>query len=192
MIAKLKKYTLLSLRHQIIMEPPKTISELLAKGTGRNRADVAAGAVEQRPDLFPELVRIYLTGKEPYSRVAAWAVDLCAERHPEWIYPYIEEMARSLPGFRHDALKRHTLRMLIRLPLPEEELGTLVNVCFGYITSAKEAVAQKVFAMEILYRITLAEPDLKKELADSISWRMEEETAGFRNRGSKILKKLSR
>jgi hypothetical protein len=106
--------------------------------------------------------------------------------------PYIGKMAGALPGFGHDALKRHTLRMLMRLPLPEAELGTLMNVCFGYITSGKEAVAQKVYAMEVLYRIAQTEPDLKKELADSISWRMGEETAGFRNRGLKILKKLSR
>jgi hypothetical protein len=174
------------------MEPPKTLTELLAKGAGRNRADVVSDAVEQRPELFPELVGIYLANEEPVSRVAAWAVDLCAERHPEWMQPYIGKMAGALPGFGHDALKRHTLRMLMRLPLPEAELGTLMNVCFGYITSGKEAVAQKVYAMEVLYRIAQTEPDLKKELADSISWRMGEETAGFRNRGLKILKKLSR
>jgi hypothetical protein len=44
--------------------------------------------------------------------------------------------------------------------------------------------------MEILYRISQVEPDMKKELADSIEWRMNEETAGFRNRGQKLLKKL--
>jgi hypothetical protein len=36
------------------------------------------------------------------------------------------------------------------------------------------------------------EPDLKQELADSIEWRMQEETPGFRNHGSKLLKKLYR
>jgi hypothetical protein len=173
------------------MTTPKTLTELLQKGAGRNRADVVADAVEQRPGLFPELVTIYLGPEDPVSRAAAWAVDLCTEHHPEWTLPYIEEMAASLPRFRHDAFKRHTLRMLMRLPLPERELGTLINTCFEWMTSSSEAVAQKVFAMEILYRVALAEPDLKKELADTIILRLDEETAGFRNRGLKILKKLS-
>ena len=173
------------------MNAPKTLSELLRKGMGRNRADVVADAVEQRPELFPELVRLYLGCEDPSARVAAWATDLCAERHPDWIYPFIEQMAASLPRFRHDAFKRHTLRMLMRLPLPEQELGTLINTCFDWLTSHKEAAAQKVYAMEILYRVTLSEPDLAKELAESIRWRLSEETAGFRNRGLKILKKLS-
>jgi hypothetical protein len=151
-----------------------------------------ADAVEQRPDLFPDLVAIYLGKEDRSSRVAAWAVDLCVERHPEWILPFIEEMAASLPRFQHDAFKRHTLRMLMRLPLPERELGTLLNTCFEWLTSPSESAAQKVYSMEILYRISQEEPDLQKELADSIRWRLDEETAGFRNRGLKILKKLSR
>lgn len=179
---------------QKIMSTPKTLRELLGKGMGRNRADVVTDAVEQRPELFPDLVAIYLANQEPASRVAAWAVDLCVERHPEWIHPYLGTMARALPSFGHDALKRHTLRMLMRLPLPQDEvdLGILVSTCFEYIVSPKEAAAQKVYAMEVLYRVTLLEPDLKQELIDSISWRLSEESAGFRNRGLKIIKKLSR
>lgn len=174
------------------MNPPKTLKELLLKGEGRNRADVVSEAVEQRPELFTELVTIYLGSEEKASRVAVWAVDLCVERHPEWILPHIEEMAAALPKFRHDAFKRHTLRILMRSPLPVHGLSTLINTCFEWLTSQGEAVAQKVYSMEVLYRISQIEPDIKQELYDSIQWRMEEETAGFRNRGMKILKKLSR
>jgi hypothetical protein len=58
------------------------------------------------------------------------------------------------------------------------------------LLSPKEAVAPKVYCMEILYRISQVEPNLKKELADSIEWRLNEESPGFKNRGLKILKKL--
>jgi hypothetical protein len=44
--------------------------------------------------------------------------------------------------------------------------------------------------MEVLYRISQVEPDLKKELADSIEWRLHEESAGFKSRGRKLLTKL--
>jgi len=44
--------------------------------------------------------------------------------------------------------------------------------------------------MELLYRISQQEPEMKKELADSIEWRMQEEKPGFRSRGKKLLKRL--
>jgi len=96
----------------------------------------------------------------------------------------------ELPYFSHDGLKRHSLRMLSRSPLPSGHLGPLINICFNWLTSAGESVAVKVWCMEIHYRIAQSEPELKKESADSIEWRIQEETAGFRNRGMKILKKL--
>ena len=96
----------------------------------------------------------------------------------------------QLSYFPLDVLKRHSLRMLSRCPLPSGDLGPLINICFNWLTSAGESVAVKVFCMEILYRISQSEPELKKELADSIEWRMQEETAGFKNRGMKILKKF--
>jgi hypothetical protein len=46
--------------------------------------------------------------------------------------------------------------------------------------------------MEILYTISAMEPDLKKELADSIEWRISEESPGFKSKGSKLLNKLNR
>jgi hypothetical protein len=82
--------------------------------------------------------------------------------------------------------------MLARSPLPEEQLGLLITLCFDWLTSSKESVAVKMFSMEILYRISQQEPEMKKELADSIEWRMQEETPGFRAHGKKLLKQLYR
>jgi hypothetical protein len=81
--------------------------------------------------------------------------------------------------------------MLARYPLPDEYyLGKLIVICFDWLLSPMIAVAVKVHCMEILYRISESEPAIKKELADTISWRMEEEKPGFKNRGMKLLSKL--
>jgi len=60
----------------------------------------------------------------------------------------------------------------------------------GYPVSPSEPPAVKVHAREILYRASQIEPDLKQELIDSIEWRLNEESAGIRNRGEKLLGKL--
>jgi len=149
-----------------------------------------ANLVFQKPELFDELVQIYFKNEEPVSMRAAWIVDTITEELPKLLLPWLETICRKLPQFGHDGLKRHSLRMLVRSPLPPAQIGPLTNICFKWLISPKESVAVKVYTMEILYRISQTEPDLKKELADSIEWRMEEETPGFRNRGLKILKKL--
>ena len=167
------------------------INDLLLTETSRRNTDLVAGLVFQKPGLFEELFRVFMSNEEPASRRSAWVIDTVSEKLPELLVPHIPEMIRMLPFFNHDALKRHSLRMLTRSPLPEGELsGILVNCCFEWLMSRPESVSVKVYSMEILYRVSEIEPDLKKELADSIELHLDEETTGVQNRGRKLLKKL--
>jgi hypothetical protein len=168
----------------------ESLTDLLMVENSRRNTDLIADLVFNKPELFDELVSIYLRNEEPVSRRAVWVVDTVTEKHPELLDPYLESFVNALPSFEHDGLKRVSLRMLSRSPLPQNYLGDLMNICFDWLVSSKESVAVKVYAMEILYRISEVEPDLKKELADSIEWRIGEGTPGFKNRGLKTLKKL--
>jgi hypothetical protein len=173
------------------MNLTQSLEELLMVENSRRNTDVVAALVFKRPELFVELVSIYLKNEEPVSRRAVWVVDTVAEKLPDLVLPYLDHICEMLPEFCHDGLKRNTLRILVRSPLPENQLGPLASLCFDWLTSPGESVAVKVYCMEILYRISQTEKDLKKELADSISWRIDEETPGFRAHGIRILKKLS-
>lgn len=169
------------------------LEELLLLEMSRRNTDLAAEAILQRPELFDELIIIFLEGGDPENRRAAWVADTVSEKKPEWLVPYIDRIAIAMPAFGHDGLKRHALRMLARSPLPAQELlGEVISLCFDWLTSPVIPAAPKVYCMELLYRISETEPDLKKELADSIEWRMQEETPGVKNRGAKMLKKLYR
>ena len=146
----------------------------------------------KKPELFYHLFRIFLKDEVPVSWKAAWVADVVSERRPDLLEPYIDTLITKLGTFKNDSTKRETLRMLARSSLPKEHLGQLITLCFDWLTSGKEPVAVKMFSMEILYRISQHEPELKKELADSIEWRMQEETPGFRAHGKKLLKQLYR
>ena len=169
-----------------------TLSGFLMVETSRRNTDLIAGLVYQKPELFKELVEIYLENVEPVSRRAVWVIDTVSEKLPHLLEPYLKLIIERLPDFNHDGLKRNSLRMLTRYPIPKDQQGLLLKICFDWLIAPAESVAVKVYAMEILYRLSQEEPDLKKELADSIEWRMQEETAGFRARGVKTLKKLYR
>ncbi len=166
------------------------LREVLMIENSRRNADLIADLVLRRTELFGELIRIYLKNEEPVSRRAAWVADVVTERQPDLLNPFIEEIVTHLRTFTHDGMKRESLKMLIHSPLPEQNLGQLITICFDWLTSGKESVAVKMFSMEILYRISQQEPEVKKELADSIEWRMQEEAPGFRAHGKKLLKRL--
>ena len=172
------------------MRSDDSLEDLLMMETSRRNTDIISGLVLEKPELFREIMEIFFRNEEPVSRRAAWVADTVSEKRPELLEEYLGSIITALPGFSHDGMKRSSLRMLTRSPVPEQNLGDLINICFDWLVSSWESVAVKVFAMEILYRISLDIPELKKELADSIEWRMAEETAGFKSRGRKTLKML--
>jgi len=172
------------------MQVNGSLEELLGLESSRRNTDIIADLILQKPALFTELFNIYIKDIEPLSWKAAWVADVVTEKRPELLDPFIENIVGQLKTFTHDGMKRESLKMLTHAPLPEENLGLLISVCFGWLTSGKESVSVKMFCMEILYRISQKEPEMKKELADSIEWRMLEETPGFRAHGKKLLKRL--
>ena len=174
------------------MKETESIEELLMAESSRRNTDLVADLVLQKPELFGQLVHIFLKDVRPVSWKAGWVADVVSERRPDLLEPYIEVIVSRLETLAYDSVKREALRMLVRSPLPKEQLGQLITLCFDWLTSSKEPVAVKMFSMEILYRISQQEPEMKKELADSIEWRMQEETPGFRSHGRKLLKKLYR
>jgi len=168
----------------------KSLEELLMTEISRRNTDLVADLILIKPELFDNLMVIYFQNLEPVSRRAVWVADTCSEKEPGLLESWVGKIIESLPRFSHDGLKRHSLRMISRSPLPREQLGNLMNLCFDWLTSPKESVAVKVYCMEILYDISQLEPDIRQELVDSIEWRMQEESPGFRARGVKILRKL--
>ncbi len=168
----------------------ESLNELLMVENSRRNTDLIADLILKKTELFDELIRIYFENEEPVSRRAAWVADVVTEKYTDLLNPFIEEMVTRLKTFTHDGMKRESLKMLARSPLPKQNLGQLITICFDWLTSGKESVAVKMFSMEILYRISQQEPEMKKELADSIEWRMQEETSGFRSHGKKLLKRL--
>ncbi len=177
---------------ELRMKNEESLEVLLMMESSRRNTDLVADLILKKPELFDQLFRILLKDEGPVSWKAAWVADVVSEKRPDLLKPYIEEIVSHLEKFSHDGTKRESLRMLARSPLPEEQLGLLIKLCFDWLTSSNESVAVKMFSMEILYRISLQEPEMKKELADSIAWRMQEETPGFRSHGKRLLKQLYR
>ncbi|CAN5372754.1 hypothetical protein BH23BAC1_BH23BAC1_12370 [soil metagenome] len=92
----------------------------------------------------------------------------------------------------HNAVKRNILRILQFIEIPDNLLGLAADVTFETMSSGKEPVANKTFAMSVLYNISKKEPDLKRELKILIEDRMPYESAAFTSRGKKFLNELNK
>lgn len=168
------------------------LDELLRQEMSRAQTDFVVNIVLQQPALFDELWGYYLHAEDPVNRRAAWAIDYITESKPKLLIPKLPQLIEALPSFKHNGLVRHALRMISRVQIPESHVGELVDFCFKILLMKEMDIAPKAFGMDILYRISNQEPDLKSELADTIAYRMDEGTPGYKAHANKLLQVLYR
>jgi hypothetical protein len=83
------------------------------------------------------------------------------------------------------------LKLISLHPFQEKDVALLLDFCIGIFTNASEEIAVRVHAMQILFNITLLEPDFTGELIGLIENEIEHHgSAGIRSRGNKLLQKL--
>ena len=128
-----------------------TLEQMLMQEMSRRNTDQMAMLVRQNRQIFDELFSIFLKNEEPVSRRAAWVLDISSEEDPGLLANSLDQLVYNLPFCQHEGMKRHSLRMLARSPLPSEEAhGRLISLCFDWLLSAKAPVAVKVHCIDIL------------------------------------------
>lgn len=166
------------------------IEELLLQEMSRNNTDLVAGIISRDPERFSQAIAIVIRQEDPVSRRAMWAIDIACEKSPGLIQPHIKQLISKIQEFKHDAYRRHILRIAARIPFHESYKGALLNVCFEIVADSSKAIAVKANALQILSRMAVEEPDIRHELTETIRFQMEESSPGFRNQANKVLNKI--
>ena len=140
---------------------------------------------------FKLLMKIALYSKTPKSWRAAYIADRIHDKIPELLLPYLNDIIVQLKDEKNNGKKRHFLKLISLNNIETKHHGFLVEYCINAFTSAKEAIAVRVHAMQILFNISEKETELKPEILAIIEHEMEyHSTAGILSRGSKLAKKL--
>ncbi len=144
--------------------------ENLLVDTSRAIADIAISEVERNPKLFEEAWELTVRDEYPMSMRAARVVDESAEKKPELIEPYLDEIIERLPEFKIDGVKRSFLRYFVNTKgkLSPNQRGRLVEVCFDFMNATGSSIAIRYYSLAILYKISRKEKSLKPELIDAI------------------------
>jgi len=144
-------------------------------------------------ELFKALFNMILRDAEPLSRRAIWIMDYVLEAQPNLLSKtYLVKLIDNLNNYSHEALIRHSLRIIARYKIPESHSAKLLNTCFDYLLEPKTSIASKAWSMDILYEFSEEEPDLKQELITAIEMNLEHASAGIKNKAVKMIKKLKK
>ncbi len=170
------------------------IREALLREHSKANTNQIAQYVGQDQALFAELMGIFL-GKDPkLVQRSAWVVTEVAMLQPALILPFQRQLVQALMHPLHPAVQRNILKVLAEneLPLTEETEGEILNLCFDLLPNPQIPVAIRVHAMQYIANLLPRYPDLAIELRPILEDGMEEGSAGFKSRGKKILKLISK
>ena len=156
----------------------------------RNKAGMEALAewVDGDPDRFAETWHVMQHGTTRDSECASWMVDKCLMRWPELLLPFQYDAYTILRGPFHQAVHRCLTKNLLHVAIADDLRLPLFDYCIDAIGNESVSVAVRCHCILLGWKI--AEPDdaLADELGLMIRANMQTGTAGFRNRGSRVLK----
>ncbi len=167
---------------------------ILSMGSERVVADLAVNVLETNPDGFKDLLDLCFLEEYPLSMRASRVAQLFCEKHPECIYPYLEETIDKVLDSGIDGVKRNFVKIfsefidLNRIPDP----GTILNACFIWLQDPGEKPALRIHAMELIHKLGKTQPELLQELKATLEMIDESSEISIRNCARKMLKKIRR
>ncbi len=166
--------------------------ELLAKKASRANSYAVVAYVANDADKYRELVEIVKENISPYSEKAAWAVNHCFENGTGFFDDYFEDFAQILADSCYsDSIKRNVVRIFQFKEIPLDLQGSIINACFHLLQKKETAIAVKAFSMGVLENMVKLYPELENELVTTIKDILPNASAGLKNRGQHILKRLA-
>ncbi len=144
--------------------------------------------------MVDTLWSIIKSNEHPQAWRGAWSLFhiLSYKNNFELMRQHLNEIVELLPSFKHNGQKREMMKVIQLFDARDIEMGTLIDICFEYLLSPKEALAVRVHAMQIIFDISEYEPDLKPELRGALEILAQETSPAIKGRSRMILKKLNK
>jgi len=149
---------------------------------------------EEQHELFPPLFDLAMEQSGKYSQRAARIVCKILKK-PDCKFPeYLDIILYELETITDESIKFCFLNIFTGCTLPDddEKLGLLTKICIDSVESKVQRIAIKVYAIEILYRISELVPEIKQEIFFLIEKYMQDAAMAYISRGKKIINKLKK
>lgn len=124
--------------------------------------------LRDHPEDFAPAVELGLSNKQPFAWRSVWALEEVVERNDPRITPYLSRILDSLPGL-DDGHCRQWMLVLHHIELPEDRLAPLFDFCMGLWCDPHKQPSVRYHAYLSMQRIAASFPELKGEIAVSLS-----------------------
>ncbi|MEO6838965.1 MAG: hypothetical protein ABI185_11310 [Ginsengibacter sp.] len=169
----------MDLRNQILKEHTKDNCKKIVDWVGDD--------VSRFDDLFD----LFLNDEYRVTQRAAWPMSYCVIAHPDFMKNNFAKLISNLQKLGiHDSIKRNTVRLLQSVDIPKKFEGSVMNICFEYLESPKEAVAIKAFSLTILGNLSKKYPEIIPEIKLLIEDQISHQTSAFKSRANSLLKEF--
>lgn len=164
------------------------MKEILLQSRSRKNIGKAAESAVKEPSGFAELISL-MKGKDDYlGSLAAWAMSIAVEKDKKLIVPYHKDLVRIAKQTTHPAIKRNIVRAWSFIEIPLKFAYEIADICFGYLSSPKEAIAVKAFSLTVLQHLVKLIPEMDEEVRFEIEKQLPHSSAAFKVRANAYLK----
>lgn len=154
---------------------------------GREGIEALRDWVDGDETRFERVWAIMRDGESRDSARAAWLVDHCLRVWPELLLTRQFDAFRMVTTDYPDAVHRALMNQLREIELdPELELP-LFDLCIRHIDNVRSPVAVRCHSIFLGWKIAKRHPELRTELGEVIASNLPAASAGFRNRGTKVI-----
>ncbi|MFK7767180.1 MAG: hypothetical protein AB8B55_08155 [Mariniblastus sp.] len=169
-----------------------SIRSHLLEQHSRANADRILAMVLDNLDLLPELMACFFSDEITVAQRASQVVGDLGRQEPSLLLPWLEELVEATEKPVHQAIRRNAVRYFSELdePIPSELETKMINLCGPFVSDPEVPTAIGAFAMQFIAVRADRYPTAAFKLCDDLRKRMPTASAGFQNRGRKLLKML--
>lgn len=165
------------------------IERQLSVANTKENFNLICDYIEKDESRFKEVMILFFDNSKMVNQRVSWVVEYYYKRNPKPLIRYLPQLVEKLSSHPrpHDAFIRNTLRIFQIMEIPEDFEGEIYDLSYQYLTNHENATAIKAFAMTVAFNISLKYPELQEEIKLAIEDQLSFESAGFTNRGRKII-----
>lgn len=146
-----------------------------------------------RPEGITELMLLFQGKNQHISNYAGWIISYLGENNQQLIKKHLPIIIQKLENDdNNSAMIRNVFRTLQFVDIPQKQEGYVLTKGFEFLNNNNSPIAVKVFAMTVVFNLSVKYPEIQKELKLSLENQLEHASAGFKSRATKILKKLTK
>jgi hypothetical protein len=144
--------------------------------------------------LEKELLVFALDKDQLISNRAMWVLNHCSDIDFDRVKPFHDKLINHLKNKHiHSGVVRSILRIFQYHHVPKKHESFLLDRCFDYLKNPSEVITVRVFAMAIVFNISMPYPELLNELSIILNHMLEtEESGALRSRAKYTLKMIAK